>query len=493
MTKMLQPTRGPVADLPDLRGLNEGMAPRGRSGPGIISRRWRRLAVVSADALGVAATAAWVALFSTGPRHSNAVLVLATAALWPVVFAAYGLYSRRVLGTKSRELLHLLHAVAMATLLEAAFAGLMGHPAPPQWYVAFGLLAFGASCLVRSGRDLVSRVLWRRGRLGRRTVVIGSSVEAVNVATMMSEGHRSGDRLVGVVTDDHLAGWLLAPDVEVLGGVADAPSLLAAHAVDTAVIVTSAVDPAMLNFLVRRLGLLGVCVELTSSLPNVRPGRLSIDCVGDHPVLRVHPSQETGLRPTMKRSADLVLAFGMLTLTAPLWLFVAIAIKLETRGPVFFRQSRLGLRGRPFSILKFRTMVHDAEHQIADLHEAGDVDIRLFKLAHDPRVTRVGRLIRQFSLDELPQLWNVVRNDMSLIGPRPALRCEADAWSLEVYDRLRVKPGITGMWQVSGRSDMSFDDYVRLDLYYVDNWSLAVDLWILARTVPAVLCRKGAY
>jgi len=170
-----------------------------------------------------------------------------------------------------------------------------------------------------------------------------------------------------------------------------------------------------------------------------------------------------------------------------------LAIRLGTPGPVIFRQQRVGRDGHIFTMLKFRTMVVDAERQLDRVRGLAQADGPLFKLRNDPRITTVGRLLRRYSIDELPQLVNVLRGDMSLVGPRPALRDEMNDWSPELYGRLRVRPGITGLWQVSGRSDTTFSEYSRLDLYYVDNWSLTTDLRILARTFAAVLRPEGAY
>ena len=167
-------------------------------------------------------------------------------------------------------------------------------------------------------------------------------------------------------------------------------------------------------------------------------------------------------------------------------------MKLTSPGPVLFRQTRVGQYARPFEVLKLRTMVLDAEARLAALGELNEADGPMFKMAHDPRITRVGGFLRRTSLDELPQLWNVARGQMSLVGPRPALPSEMVEWDSELYNRLRVKPGITGMWQVNGRSGSSFADYQRLDLYYVDNWSILVDVGILAKTLPAVLSSRGA-
>jgi lipopolysaccharide/colanic/teichoic acid biosynthesis glycosyltransferase len=170
-----------------------------------------------------------------------------------------------------------------------------------------------------------------------------------------------------------------------------------------------------------------------------------------------------------------------------------VAVKLDSPGPVVFRQRRVGRDGVEFEVLKLRTMCIDAEQRLAEVKALNEAEGPVFKLKHDPRITRVGRILRKLSIDELPQLWNVVRGEMSVVGPRPALPSVMTAWSLDNFERLRVRPGITGMWQVHGRSDASGDAYLRLDLYYVDNWSLVMDLLIALKTVPVVITGRGAY
>ena len=194
-----------------------------------------------------------------------------------------------------------------------------------------------------------------------------------------------------------------------------------------------------------------------------------------------------------KRVFDIVGSLALLLVTAPVTVVTALAVKFHDGGPILFRQTRIGRDGKPFSCLKFRSMVVDAEHLQADLMVNHERSAVLFKMAEDPRVTRPGKWIRRLSLDELPQLWNVFRGQMSLVGPRPPLPHEAARYGTDMNRRLRVRPGMTGLWQVSGRSDLSWDETVRLDLYYVDNWSMVQDLAILMRTVSAVLSSRGAY
>lgn len=200
-----------------------------------------------------------------------------------------------------------------------------------------------------------------------------------------------------------------------------------------------------------------------------------------------------GWQRWVKRSFDLVVAAGLLVLLAPVLALVALAIRLDSAGPIIFRQTRCGRDGRPFTVLKFRSMTIDAESRRAELEAFNEADGPIFKLRQDPRVTRVGRWLRRLSIDELPQLWNVVRGDMSLIGPRPPLPSEVTQYMVWHRGRLLVTGGVTGLWQVSGRSELTFDDMVRLDLAYIRNWSLWLDIQILMRTVLVLITARGAY
>ncbi|HEU5314573.1 MAG TPA: sugar transferase [Chloroflexota bacterium] len=206
--------------------------------------------------------------------------------------------------------------------------------------------------------------------------------------------------------------------------------------------------------------------------------------IGFAPVARVSP---------LKRGVDILAAGAGLLLLAPLFALIALLVRCDSPGPIFYRQRRLGKHGQPFDMLKFRSMYRDAEQRLADLRARNEATGPLFKMKNDPRVTRVGRILRRTSLDELPQLFNVLRGEMSLVGPRPPIPAEVEQYEDWQFGRLRARPGITGLWQVSGRSEVPFLDMVRLDLHYIRNWSLGLDVEILLRTVPAVLKSKGAY
>jgi exopolysaccharide biosynthesis polyprenyl glycosylphosphotransferase len=220
---------------------------------------------------------------------------------------------------------------------------------------------------------------------------------------------------------------------------------------------------------------------------------LNVSPVFGLPLLRVSAPSFAGFRWVVKSMVDRVAAaFGVLLL-APLLLTVALLVKLEDRGPVFFRQVRVGKDGRAFAMIKFRSMAVDAEQRLRDLHAHNEGAGPLFKLRVDPRVTKIGAIIRRYSLDELPQLFNVLGGSMSLVGPRPPLPSEVARYTDDVRRKLKVKPGLTGLWQVSGRSDLSWDESVRLDLRYVENWTLAMDMAILWKTFGVVFKADGAY
>jgi exopolysaccharide biosynthesis polyprenyl glycosylphosphotransferase len=318
----------------------------------------------------------------------------------------------------------------------------------------------------------------QRGRLLRNVVILGTDEDAGDLADMLAEDLSLGYHVTATI--DH-------PD-----DVAEVFTVLERTEAGS-VLIAGTPSAALCTRLVRDLVHHGIHVELASALRDVAVDRLTVRPLGRVPVVYIEPRHPAGWRSMAKRTFDITGSLLGLLLVAPLAAFVAVALKLDSRGPVIFRQTRVGKDGSEFPVFKFRTMVVDAEARLDDLRVHNQAAGPLFKLKDDPRITRVGRLLRTTSLDELPQLLNVLRGDMSLVGPRPALPAELEAWDPHLYARLRVKPGITGMWQVYGRSDASFESYERLDLYYVDNWSLFTDLAIVAKTVPAVLFRRGAY
>jgi exopolysaccharide biosynthesis polyprenyl glycosylphosphotransferase len=233
-----------------------------------------------------------------------------------------------------------------------------------------------------------------------------------------------------------------------------------------------------------------VQVKMLPELGELLPGRFEVHDLGGRRYIGFAPVAAVSWP---KRALDLLITGGGVLAISPLLLAVAVAIKLDSTGPVFYRQERVGKDGRHFWIYKFRSMVIDADRRLAALLDKNEASGPLFKMKEDPRITRVGSFLRRWSLDELPQLLNVLRGEMSLVGPRPPLPSEVAQYEDWQLGRLRAIPGLTGLWQVSGRSEVPFHDMVRLDLHYIRNWSLSLDLEIMLRTIPAVLSNRGAY
>ena len=238
----------------------------------------------------------------------------------------------------------------------------------------------------------------------------------------------------------------------------------------------------------------GVALVVAPSLTDIAGPRIHIRPVAGLPLLHVEQPEFSGGRRLLKGSTDRLSALVVLLIASPVLLGLAIGVRVTSRGGALFRQTRVGVDGRTFTMFKFRSMYADAEARLADLENQNqNADGLLFKMRDDPRVTPIGRWLRRFSLDEVPQLLNVVAGDMSLVGPRPPLPREVAQYGQDVRRRLLVRPGLTGLWQISGRSDLSWEESVRLDLHYVENWSLALDAMIIWKTVFAVLRRRGAY
>ncbi|HEY1216768.1 MAG TPA: sugar transferase, partial [Bryobacteraceae bacterium] len=263
----------------------------------------------------------------------------------------------------------------------------------------------------------------------------------------------------------------------------------------TAVAITAGAtfDPATLRQLGWQLAARNIGMIMAPALTDVAGPRIRTQPVAGLPLIHVTTPKLEGSKRFLKRSFDIVVSTVLLALLAVPMMLVALVVRLDSKGPAIFRQQRIGRAGAAFEMYKFRSMVADAEARLDSLRAYNEGSGLLFKMKQDPRITRIGAIIRRYSIDELPQLFNVLRGEMSLVGPRPPLPSEVVGYDDYAHRRLLVQPGITGLWQVSGRSNLSWEDSLRLDLYYVENWSLTQDLLILVRTVRAVASRRGAY
>jgi exopolysaccharide biosynthesis polyprenyl glycosylphosphotransferase len=354
---------------------------------------------------------------------------------------------------------------------------------------------------------VLSRSIWRthvghkRAAGGYKTAVlaIGEIDAVVNLAEELTRNPTDGLRVVGVAIPGYgpaRGEHLIVNDrmVPIVGGEADAVEAIHACRADTVAIAgTEHFGVRGIRRLIWDLEPMGVDLVVSTGVMDVALSRLVMRPIAGLPLLHIEKPKYHAAKRFQKRAFDFCFALAALTVSLPILLITALAIKVSSTGPVFYASERIGIDGRPFSMLKFRTMVHDADKRLADLLTANEGSGLLFKIRNDPRITPVGRVLRRFSIDELPQFINVLRHEMSVVGPRPPLRREVEAYDCDVLRKLLVKPGITGLWQVGGRADLSWNEAVRLDLAYVDNWSMIGDILIIAKTLRAVFGRAGAY
>jgi len=322
-------------------------------------------------------------------------------------------------------------------------------------------------------------------------VLVGSTETVRQTARDLAREPGHGYRVVGVsLTDGPVGGSLDA--LPIVGPVDDVPRVLRAVGADTVMATSSDhLPPERIRDLAWQLEPRRHELVLAPSLTDVGGSRIHLRPAAGLPLIHVETPHYRGAGRFVKRTFDVVAAAALLVVLAPVFAAIAVLVARDSDGGVFYRQERIGRNGEPFSILKFRSMVADADARRSALTEG--MDKGLFKLVDDPRITRVGKVLRRYSLDELPQLVNVLKGEMSLVGPRPALPSEVSEYDRRELRRLAVTPGLSGLWQVSGRSNLGWADGIRLDLYYVENWSMTQDLQILWRTVKAVLSSDGAY
>lgn len=435
---------------------------------------------------------------SSLPVSTGYVLVsVLIACAWLVTLRALHTYREILLGTGTEEYARVLEATfTLFGLL--AIGSYLFQIQLSRWYFVV-VLPLGAMLLL-AWRWLARKVLVARrahGSLRTRAVIVGTVSRCERMLAELDRKTALGvDVVAACSSGQNLGAGVGDSGVRVLGNydsVVDVMERLDAHLI----IVAGATDlpPEALRRLTWQMDPRSRLV-VAPAIVDIAGPRIHLRPVDGLPLMEVSAPRMDGLKLAAKRIMDVCTALILIVLLAPLWLVVSVVIRLDDHGPVFFRQPRVGLGGSHFDMIKFRSMRTDAEQVLEELKRQAGQDAGndvMFKMKDDPRVTRVGRILRATSIDELPQLFNVLRGDMSLVGPRPPLPREVEAYEQHVRRKFLVKPGITGLWQVSGRSSLSWEESVRLDLYYVENWSLTGDLQILFRTFKAVLKRDGAY
>ncbi|HEY8303666.1 MAG TPA: sugar transferase [Solirubrobacteraceae bacterium] len=460
-------------------------------------RALRVLSLLALDLFGVAA-AIFTALIIKAALLSNVVSasgaitetrrVLAFVyLLTALLFARSGLYAARSQRPGLSRIVGCLFEVAFVALLFAVVSG----ERFTSYYLFYGSLAF-ALVYVTTLRYLYERAtgaVLRAAGYQRRAVLVGTGKHIHDVAHALADAPRTPIEVVGFVSPNPL------PDngVRCLGSLDSLERVIAAESVDEVIIADPDFPQERAVELVDQCHRRGVRVRIAPSTMEILIQRAEFVPGQSVPLFELGPPVFEGIDFALKRTFDVVGSILLLLLLSPLFAAIMLAVRLSSRGPIFYRSMRPGIGQLPFACLKFRTMYCDAEERHAELEDLNEADGALFKIRDDPRLTPVGRLLRRFSLDELPQLVNVVRGQMSLVGPRPLP--ERDFELLADWHRKRylVLPGITGLWQVSGRSELDFDDLVHLDFIYLERWSLALDLAILLKTIPAVVLQRGAY
>src|SRR3954471_5788467 len=412
--------------------------------------------------------------------------------LWIGALALNRCYDHRLLGQGSGD----ARRVFVGSFRLAGVVAIVSYVAKldlARGYLAIALPA--GTALLLAGRAAVRlhvAQLRKAGEFLHKVVVIGDVGLAHHLIRMLGKAPQAGYDVVGVCLPGY--GVSDVGGVEVIGTVDTAFAAAIAIGADTiAVTASSSISSDALRRLSWELEGSGIDMVVAPALTDVAGPRIHITPVAGLPLLQIAEPELGLVHRTVKTIFDRTLAGTILLLVAPVLAVLAVAVRFTSSGPAFFRQERVGRDGETFMIWKLRTMRTDAESFLAHLKQRNESDGLLFKMRDDPRVTAVGKWLRRYSLDELPQLINVVRGEMSLVGPRPPLPSEVAKYASDVERRLLVQPGITGLWQVSGRSDLSWEDSVRLDLYYVENWSLGLDLSILGRTAYAVVRPQGAY
>ena len=470
----------------------------GRSlAPQLVARRYaqrdfylRRLLALS-DLVAVAGALLATLAVSVGPADlSSAGWALASAPGWVVVFKLYGLYDRdikRVSHTTLDDVPGLFHALLLGSLLEWSYFQAVG--AGKLIFADVLVFAGIAAVLLLAGRACTRGVL-RRLISTERVLVIGSGPGLLALVAKMRAEPKYRLEPIGIMSSEADAAAFDLPAVGRLG-VDRLRDVVLAHGVGRIVVSDAELAEVQLLEILRECQAVAIKVSMLPAISSAIGPSVEVDDVGGITVLGINPPVLSRTSALLKRSVDIVCSGLLLTLSGPLLLVLGVVVRLDSPGPALFRQPRIGKGGRIFHVLKLRTMVLGAEAQRPALLGRSK-DPSWLILDADPRVTRVGRILRRASLDELPQLWNVLKGEMSLVGPRPLIAAEdakIDGWG---RGRLDLTPGITGLWQVLGRTNLPFEEMVRLDYLYVTNWSLWGDIRLMLRTLPAVVGRRGA-
>ena len=411
-----------------------------------------------------------------------------------IVFKADGLYDRR----RGSSWLDDIYIILTSTLVGIAIMIFIFFLYRAHFYsrliFLYAVLLIGTFLSISRliERQIAAR-LRRRGIGVDRVLIVGAGIVGRAIMRSILARPELGYSPVGFVDDDPKKQETDIGPFKALGSTADLAAILKNEVVDQVIISLPWMSHRKVLGIISDSERQGVSARFVPDLLQMSLSQVDTDVMDGIPLIGMKQTTLTGWKIAVKRFIDIAISSVMLLLLSPLLILIAVLIKLESAGPVFFRQTRLARGAKPFTCYKFRSMWEDAEEARPRLSEMNEAGGPIFKIRDDPRVTRVGKVLRRFSVDELPQLINVFRGDMSMVGPRPPLPSEVEQYEDWHHDRLQIPSGLTGLWQVMGRSDLTFDEMVMLDLYYAENWSLWLDFKIMLRTIPTVLFARGAY
>jgi exopolysaccharide biosynthesis polyprenyl glycosylphosphotransferase len=435
-------------------------------------------------------------LFEVRLKLSNLLLFIVLMATWHVILSAFGLYRSRRLSSTRAEIVDIVKATSLGSTAVLGVASLISIDlVTSRFLVAFWVLSTAATTLARLTLRVILQRIRVRGRNLRNLLIVGTNVRALRFAEVVENKPTLGYQIKGFVDED----WNGLPQFlrtgrERVARLDEFGHYLREEVVDEVVIALPVSSYyAQFTQILRACEEQGILVHMLPGFFEVKYARLTLEVLEDQPVITLRTGAMEGWPLVVKRMLDLTVALLLLVLLMPLFIIVALLIKLTSPGPILFVQERVGLNKRPFRFLKFRTMVQEAESQQRALEELNEVSGPVFKIRHDPRITPFGAVLRRTSVDELPQLINVLLGDMSLVGPRPLPVRDYQGFDADWHRRrFSVRPGMTCLWQVEGRNSVPFDRWMELDMQYIDNWSLWLDFKLLASTLPAVVTGRGA-
>ena len=416
--------------------------------------------------------------------------------VWLVIFLILGLYDRQRLlgGTKEYSMVFNGTTIGMMLLIAVGFLN-PDFIFARAWLLLAWIFSF---ILIAIGRFILRRIIYlfrSRGYYLSSALIVGANNEGLSLAEQLAGWRASGFHIMGFVDKKFPIGTQLTEDLFVLGRVDNLDELIDRYDVEELILASSAISSRdrMLDIF-QRYGIAnGVNVRMSSGLYEIITTGLTVKEFAYVPLVGVNKVRLTGVDEVLKFILDILITITALILLGPIMLVICLLIKLDTRGPIIHKRRVMGMHGQEFDAFKFRTMCEDGDKILANYPELGEELARNFKLKEDPRVTRIGQILRKTSLDELPQLINVLKREMSLVGPRIITPAEVEKYEKWDLNLMTVRPGITGLWQVSGRSDVTYDERVRLDMHYIRNWSIWLDIQLLFQTIPAVIKRRGAY